>query len=296
MCRRCPAVVMAGVMLTALFGLSACAAGGARVARWTGARGGPTNALSSWKAANTAIGPLHTDRVFYRTLPSSYWADRYCSGLPAQVMCIVSYKTPTVNVAAYVKSVPTGRPVIMVFHHEPEDGDFPSGSAFVAAFEAQSNLIRAAAAGRSDIQVAMVAGTSRQYANPSGHGWDCSYIPPARYVDHYFADIYDPTGVMLENDPGFTRWQYCTAGRHRSRGITEWGIGPTKCMTSGLTRAHVMARDEQWLRERFPHMYLLEYWWVDDSATEGTCADWKFTSPAEISAWKSAEDDRPGMH
>jgi hypothetical protein len=287
MCRRRFAVVMAGVTLAVIFGLSACAGGGARVARWTGARGGLTNALSSWNAANTAIGPLRTDRVFYQTLPSNYWADRDCSGLPAKVMCIVSYKTPTTNVAAYVKSIPSGRPVIMVFYHEPEGGGFSTGSAFVTAFEAQSNLIRAAA-GRSNIQVAMVAGTSRQYANRSGRGWDCSYIPSARYVNHYFADIYDPTGDLLENDPGFTRWRYCTAGRHRSRGITEWGIGPTRCITSGLTRAEVMARDEQWLLGPFPLMYLLEYWWVDNSATGGACADWKFSSPAEVSAWKSA--------
>lgn len=265
------------------------ASGSTRVATWIGARGGITNNLSYWVDANKTIGPLQTDRVFYRTLPTSYWDDNYCSGLPASVMCIVSYKTPTTNVASYVSSVPKTRPFQITFNHEPEGGDFSSGASFVSQFEQQVDIIRAAAnaSGRTNVKPVMIAGSSYQYAKPERNGYNCSYIPPAKYVSHYYADIYDYDVVGLQNLPGFQRWLQCTSGLHRTRGITEMGIAPTFCSISGLTRTQVLRRNVNYLPTVMPKMFMLEYWWVDTRVTDGTCGDWKFTDSTTINLWKN---------
>jgi hypothetical protein len=248
------------------------------VATWIGARSIP------WPTGNTAIGPLKTQRVFYPSaLPARYSASQ-CASLPAGVMCVISYKTPGTNVASFVKSIPASRPVMMIFHHEPEGGDFASGAQFVSEFESQSDLIRsaAAAAGLTNVQVAMAAGTY-QY-QPGKAGTNCSYIPPAHYVDHYTADVYQPRLGGLQNRSGFVRWRACTQGLGRSRGVTEYGLG--SC-SGAASRQQTMAADAVYLRSAFPHLYLLEYWWVDDSNV-GPCRNWKFTDQATISEWRSA--------
>jgi hypothetical protein len=247
------------------------------VATWIGARSDP------WSTGNSAIGPLKTQRLFYPSaLPASYSASQ-CASLPAGVMCVISYKAPSTNVASFVKSIPASRPVMMIFHHEPE-GDFASGVQFVSEFESQSDLIRsaAAAAGLTNVQVAMAAATF-QY-QPGKAGTNCSYIPPAHYVDHYTADVYQPRLGGLQNRSGFVRWRDCTQGLGRTRGLTEYGLGSCSGTTS---REQTMVADAAYLRSAFPFLYLLEYWWMDDSNV-GPCRNWKFTDPATITEWKSS--------
>jgi hypothetical protein len=265
-----------------------------RVATWIGAHsnlGDP----ATWAAANAAIGPLQTQRVFFTpTLPASYADDPQCSTLPAAAMCVISWQTPDVNVASYVRSIPSSRHVEMVFTHEPEGTansgapKFPSGAAFVAAFKTQSAEVRAAAAGRKNIEVAMVA-ELYEYGAPGMPGYGCSYIPPKSTVDHYFADLYDPTGTLAADDPGLARWMSCTANMGKTRGLAEWGVGPSSCIASGLTREQVMSQDLADFAHLFPSMFLLEYWWVDNSVTSGQpCRNWQFAT-SEAGPWIAAE-------
>lgn len=266
----------------------ATADAGPRVATYIGAKAYSGDSVQNWAKANSILdNGLQSDRVFYRTLPPSYSSDTNCSGLPAGVVCIVSFKTLNTNVVSYFKSVPDGHPVIGVFWHEPE-GDFSSGSQYVGKFESQSRLIRSVH--NHNVQVAMIAGGS-QYMNPQRHGWDCSYIPPASYVNHYFMDLYDATDVGAMNIPSIHRWLHCTQGRHRSRGIAEMGIAPSKCSTSGMTRNQVLKSDLQWFPTVMPNMYLLEYWWSDSSGqTPSYCTDhWQFTDQTNIHTWIAAE-------
>jgi hypothetical protein len=246
------------------------------VATWIGARSDP------WTTGNATIGPLRTQRLFYpAALPASY-SGSSCASLPPGVLCVISYKTPNTNVASFVKSIPANRPVMMIFHHEPE-GDFASGAQFVSEFESQSDLIRsaAAAAGLANVQVAMAAGTF-QY-QPGKAGADCSYIPPTRFVNHYTADVYQPRLGGLQNRSGFVRWRECTQGLGRTRGITEYGLGSCPGATS---REQTMSADAAYLRRAFPLLYLFEYWWMNDSNV-GPCRDWKFTDQATITEFKS---------
>lgn len=256
-----------------------------RIATWIGARG------TAWTTANSTIGPLQTQRVFYSTTLPTTFAKSQCAPLPGNVMCIVSYKTANTNVASFVSSIPAGRgaPVMMVFHHEPEN-DFPSGADFVSEFDAQSAAIRAAArsAGLStgptgEVEVDMTAG-SYQYGTASRHGYDCSYIPPASAVDHYTVDVYQGELGGLAKNTGFVRWLTCTRGKGINRGITEYGLGDCQGNTA---REQDMAADAAYLPTVLPHLYLLEYWWVN--TTSACDQSWQFTDAATIAEWKSIE-------
>ena len=258
----------------------------ARIATWTGAR------AASWPAANSKIGPLRTQRVFYSTKLPATFAGSKCAALPSDVMCIVSYKTPSTNVVSFVSSIPPGRgaPVMMIFHHEPEN-DFASGAAFVSKFDGQSAKIRAAArsAGLTtgpagEVEVDMAAG-GYQYAKPGRHGYNCSYIPPAIAVDHYTVDAYPAEPGGLAKFTGFTRWLSCTKGKGVTRGITEYGLG--NCQ-GNAAREKTMAADAKYLPTVMPGLYLLEYWWIQASGAPCSKA-YRFTDAKTIAEWRSVE-------
>jgi hypothetical protein len=271
---------------SALLVAAAPAAGAqTRVATWIGAR------ATDWTTANATIGPLQTQRVFYKTTLPATFAASQCGPLPSDVMCIVSYKTPDTNVASFVASIPAGRtaPVMIIFHHEPE-ADFPSGADFVAEFDAQSAEIRAAARGAGlttgpagEVEVDMAAG-SYQYGASSRHGYDCSYIPPASDVDHYTVDAYQGQLGGLAKNAGFVRWLSCTQGKGIIRGITEYGLGACQ---GNAAREQDMASDLAYLPTVLPKLYLLEYWW--ENTTSSCDQEWQFTDAQTIAEWQSIE-------
>src|SRR5262249_13427789 len=134
---------------------------------------------------------------------------------------IVSYKVATVDVASYVASV--DRPIILIFLYNPERR--MGAKAFIAAFEAQSRLIRSVhnplvSVGTSSMIYQYQDRINRDAAN-------CGYIPPPAFVDYYLAAVFDPylQGIDRTDGAGFVRWQSCTDGLHRPRGLVEYGLG-----------------------------------------------------------------------
>jgi hypothetical protein len=267
--------------------------------------------VTGWDSARSDIGPVATQRIFYKgALPARY-AGSYCSALPARATCIISYKRPTVNVASYVTSVPSGRDVIFIFHHEPENDTFPgpgtNGQNFVSAFTVQSALIRSAARHAAHVKVAMAAETFQyQPGTRWDHGADCSYIPPARSVDYYFADIYEPRpdGRDLAHGPVRAQWNTwlgCVNAANKASprtpatlGIAEYGLGT---LAGNAAREKTMAADAAYLEATFTHFALWEYWWQNDSAAGGCTAascDWKFTDAPTTKEWHALEAAQPG--
>jgi hypothetical protein len=249
---------------------------------------GTAQTVAGWDSARSAIGPFETQRIFYKgALPASY-AGSYCSALPARATCIISYKRPTANVASYVASVPPGRDVIFIFHHEPEHGSFPgpgtNGQNFVSDFAGQSALIRSAAHHAAHVKVAMAA---EAFQYQPGTRWDqgagCGYIPPARDVDYYFVDIYEPhpDGKDLAHGPVSAQWNTwlgCVSAANQA--------SPRAPATLGIAE----------LGASFTHFALWEYWWQDDSAA-GACTaascDWKFTDASTTREWHAIEAAKP---
>jgi hypothetical protein len=261
--------------------------------------------VPEWHSANSEIGPLQTQRIFYKGAPPTSYAGSYCSELRAGITCIVSYKTQTTNVASYVKSIPPGRKVIFIFHHEPENDTFSgpgtNGQNFVSDFEAQSSLIRSSARGAANIKVAMAA---EAFQYQPGTRWDnggqCGYIPPVRYVDYYLADIYepDPSGRDLPHSVVRTQWDTwlgCVkaanqgAAHPAALGIAEYGLGT---LAGNTVREETMAADNTYLKRILPIFGLWEYWWEDNSIDGGCTAsncDWQFTDPATVREWQKIE-------
>jgi hypothetical protein len=266
-----------------------------RAAMLIGADAGKSGSAANWMTANDTIGSLQVDKIFYRrALPPSY-SGSTCADLPKDVVCLIAYKTPTVNVASFVSSIPADRAVVMIFHHEPE-GDFPSGSNYVAQFEAQSTLIRRAARDAPNVFVADDA-ASFQYL-PGQPGANCSYIPPAAYADFYLADHYQPrpNGQKLPNGQhgeDWTTWLNCVGRTHKPIGLAEYGLGP--CGANGsTTRARSLLADNSYLKD-LPSaigapVLIWSYWWVHQDPVS-SCQDWKFDAPV-TNVWRSIQAGR----
>jgi hypothetical protein len=239
---------------------------------------------ADWRNANRVLGPMRSDKIFYppwEPLPQRWPKTSY--GLTRGALAIVAYKYPTKNVLSFVRSIPRTREVAMVFWQEPE-AHVPA-SQFMSEFKAQSRLIRSAH--RSNVAVAFDAGTYR-YQPWDRSAYSCGYVPPRRYVDYYFGDVYETNDQSLQHLPYFQRWVHCTAHRGRARGLAEYGLG--NCQGS-VVRAKTILADTAYMSRSFPHLHVLSYWWSDTSPNSGTSChtDWQFTDRTTISAWRGIE-------
>jgi hypothetical protein len=267
-------------------------------APWTGAVG--VNTLAGWQQMNQQIGPSHTARVYYADgLPAS-WSDttNFCSSLP-DVLCVISYHTEEKTQAAmnaFVGGIKANRPapVFLVYYDEPEA--HISSSQFLSGYENQVDEIRAACAIAGNCGVVKVGMIASSYQYQAGErGYSCAYIPPAKYVDVYFADTYEPVLVGLQNDTGFQRWATCAKaeGSGVVLGLTEYGLGI--CVASGTftekARAEQLAADAAYLSAHYPHLYEWEYYW-HQGASAGGCKEYQFpagpTSPT-ATEWQAIE-------
>lgn len=242
---------------------------------------------ADWRSANRVLGPMRSDKIFYppwEPLPRQWPKNSY--GLTRGTLAVVAYKYPTKHVLSFVRSIPRTREVVMVFWQEPEA--HLSASQFLSEFKAQSRLIRSAH--RSNVAVAFDASTYR-YQSWDRSAFNCGYVPPRRYVDYYFGDVYEANDQSLQQLPYFQRWVHCTAHRGRARGLAEYGLGD--CQGAAF-RAKTIVADTEYMSRNFPHLHVLSYWWSDTSPNSGTSChtDWQFTDRTTISAWRTIESAR----
>lgn len=275
-----------------------------RAAELIGADGGADGSVSDWLDANKTIGPLQSDKVFYRTLPASFGGST-CDELPAPTVCFVDYRNMNTNVTSFVSGIPAGRTVVMIYHGEPEGKVFTyqdktGGPAYVAEFEHQVSLIGAGAKEAPNIFISMDA--SAYGYRPGGPGLGCGFIPPPSYVDFYLIDHYqlEPNGSAVSQGAGegpgeWQSWLNCVSGYGKPIGLAEYGLGTCGEQNSTLRQASIAATAPY--LESLPGSSALDapvlvwsYWWVDESGRTGNkCADWQFTRSATIQAWHSIE-------
>jgi hypothetical protein len=278
-----------------------------RAAELIGADGGHSGSAAEWGTANNTIGPLQSDKIFYRTLPASYTGST-CDQLPAAAACFINYKTMDVNLASFVSSIPASRAVVMIYHSEPEGKTFSyqgltGAAAFVAEFGREAGMIRSAAHDAPDIFTAMDAASYGYH--PGGPGVSCGYIPPPSYVDFYLIDQYQrvPNGSQLSQSTGrgpvgWANWLKCVSGYGKPIGLGEYGLGA--CGQNNLAmRDASIAASEPYL-EKLPGSSVIDapvlvwsYWWVDETGRHSNhCDDWQFTVDATIKAWHAVEAAR----
>jgi hypothetical protein len=281
----------------------------------------PSGDGTEFSQANAAIGPLQADKIFYDSshdLPTSYSASS-CANLPSTVTCLISYKIMTTNVVSFVRSIPTGQPVIMTYWQEPENDAFSydgltGGPAFVAEFENQSSLIRSA----GDYPNVLVAMDSMDYqydAGSSSHNLGgapsaCSFIPPASYVDIYLADHYEFTasGGDLPSDAGSSAewdgWLGCVQPQDKPIGIAEYGLNCGQkngvgAEPNALTTSEGMAADNSYLESQPDGLPVVmwEYWWDTNGDPSGNCQFTTGGSPDGTQAaaqWQANETQNGG--
>jgi hypothetical protein len=254
---------------------------GRRVVPVIGARAAGSS-LADFAAADQAIGPLRATRIFYRrALPPSV-AGTVADRLPAGVIPVVSYKEPGTNVAAWCRSV--RRVTWLIFHHEPEGGDFPSGQAFTDEFARQSALIRSA--GNRLVRVVMCAGGFAY--RDGGPGTDGSYLPDRSLADRVTLDVYqypDQPGAWpahgLADYDRFGNWLELAASLGLLWGLSEYGVG--RADGTSLRRDRIAA-DRDTLRRAAPRgggLVLWSYWWHDNPPH--SC---RFTGRATVALWR----------
>lgn len=247
-----------------------------------------------WASANSAVGPLQTQRIHHNVLPASFLRARE-RRLPPGVVPIVSYQTATADVRSYVASV--DRPIVLIYGYNPERR--MGAAAFISAFEAQSRLIRSVHNG--NVRVATSSLIYQYQAKINAQAARCAYIPPAAYVDYYLAAVYDPylKGIDRTDGGGFAVWQSCTRDRHRPRGLVEYGIGlgtpgSASCQPESH-RTQILYRDMAYLHANVPDLAVLEYWW--DMSPSAPCAEsWRFppvSSTADL--WRTLANRAFGL-
>jgi hypothetical protein len=263
---------------------------------WTGAVG--VNTLPGWRQMNQVIGPSHTARVYYADGLPATWSDptNFCSSLPS-VLCVISYHTKEKTQAAmdtFIEGINPKRsaPVFISYFDEPEA--HITSSQFISGYENQVDEVRAACAKAGNCAVVKVGMIAESFQYQVGErGYSCSYIPPAQYVDVYFADTYEPTLVGLRKDTGFQRWATCakSEGSNVVLGLTEYGLGD--CVTSGTfseqARENQLAADATYLSVHYPHLYEWEYYW-HTGPSAGGCKEYQFPAPSVTATeWKAIE-------
>lgn len=272
-----------------------------RAAQWIGAHvGSGKDQVRQWEAANAAIGPLQSDKLFFKgALPPTY-AGSVASQLPAGVVEIINYVQPTTNVVSFVQSIPADRTVLLSYRDEVEDSA-ESPAQFLSEFEVQSALIRSAH--RSNVQVVMDS-ASYQYAAGTSHdrGVNGAYLPPASEVDAYCIDVYQhhPTGKGLRTDPQFQGWLKLVRGRGKPLCIAEYGIDSNDQATgpdSNAVQLKTLKADNAYLKS-LGGFEVWDYWWSlvgpggKPQALSVAIADYdhmKFGDPAVIAEWQSIE-------
>lgn len=287
---------------------------GTRAARLIGAYS------DDWPLANSTIGPLQTNKFFYRYLPPSYRhttsnGQPGCGAKngagkwiypPSRVTCIIVYNHPNYHLQKFIQSIPSGRQVIISYCNEPEGtNNRPRhcgyGSAqFKATFKEQSALIHQYDHGARNIRIAQISETWEYVPGSShdngGRAPDCHYIVPAGedpYLNLYLADIYEPhlkQDRSLGGDVQWTTWAKCTRGRGLVRGIAEYAV---MCRVANETEnggksivAATLADDDAYLKANFPRLAVWEYWYTRQSGNGDGCA---FTNPQAIKEWKAIE-------
>jgi hypothetical protein len=212
----------------------------------------PSTDGSQFQNANTAIGPLQVDKVFEaKALPTSYNGSECAtvqqSGL--NVTCVYNYSDPS-NTAAFVKTIPPGENVILVYLGEPElkGGCCGGASSFVSLFEKESGVIRSSVTSANKENV-FVAEDSDSYAYRTGGIGTvsadgktlCPWIVPSSSVDFYLDDLYmdvepPPNGGSINGIEGdrWNNWIYCVTHAQQPGGqqlkpvgLGEYGLNGT---------------------------------------------------------------------
>jgi hypothetical protein len=275
-----------------------------RAAELIGADGGHDGSAADWLAADNSIGPLQSDKIFYVGLPASF-SGSTCDELPASAVCFVNYRDMTTNLTSFVSGIPAGRTVVMIYNGEPEDHAFnyqgkTGGPAYVAEFEDQANLIRAAAKDAPNIFIAM---DSSSYGyRTGGPGLGCGFIPPPSYADFYLIDHYqhDPDGGAVSQGAGegaqeWQSWLSCVSPYGKPIGLAEYGLGNCGSRDNAMRQDSISATAPY--LESLPGSSALDapvlvwsYWWVDETGRIAhACDDVQFTQPSTIQLWQSLE-------
>ncbi len=237
---------------------------------------GADTVTGQFATANATIGPLHAVRLFYSgALPASYAK----VGVPAGVKAFISYKTPSANTVPFAKSCPPGTRII--FHHEPENEYNGNGAAFVAQYDQQYAVLKAA----NPALIVGMAAMSYQYTT-GRFGHSGSYLPAASHVDFYAVDTYEakPTGQGLATDAPFMGWYNLVKSRGKPLVFAEYGVGvnpPGATDKYSAQRATTFKADKTWIAAH-PAFTTVLYWY-----NTGARGDWRFHDAGSIAAWRA---------
>jgi len=266
------------------------------------AKGQCPTCTRDWLIADQSLfsGQLQANKMFYSPgQPLGTWQDGHNRNdqeatLPASVLQLICFddpKTTPAQVTTYVKSIPIGQKVVMIFSQEYEGGNkWASPSAFFAWFASLSAAARAV--GNPGV---MVCADSSGYAySPGGKAVKGNWIVPADLVDIYGMDCYQnqPAGKWptqgLANYPEFQTWLGLVGHSGKKLMTPEYGV----CASMGDAARHDrIALDASYLlSSQVPPWFGWLYWYSDcTAAVLSTDAEHQhqFQDAATIALWTS---------
>jgi hypothetical protein len=188
----------------------------------------------TWKNANSTIGPLQSEKIFYtegQDFPASWdSSSNTCYNIEQDYTdhskwpaCIIAFKDRETEgqFQSFLADMPTDQTVIFVFHQEPEGDSFPHDSSscdqgttsdsveFTCEFAQEAGAIQTAVDPQHDNRTENVFtaedSSSIKYAT-GGVGASCGWIAPSG-ADFYLVDHYErgwANGTNLHMQTGDT--------------------------------------------------------------------------------------------
>jgi hypothetical protein len=224
---------------------------------------------AAWNQANTSIGPLQSDKIFFGggspALPGN-WKSKTnkCYELEQSHKNLATWPTCVINLADFenktqitdfLTDLPAAQTVIMVYHGEPEGKTFqrcpakaiPVGDAanFVCYFGLESGYVRSAAVklGLTENVFTADDAASHEYGNHGAGMYPerCAWIAPSSEADFYFVDHYERgwangTNLSVQNGQAnvaqqWNNWLGCVDNSTKPIGLAEYGLcaGTSSC-------------------------------------------------------------------
>lgn len=235
---------------------------------------------TDYSAATKLFAPVNATRQYFNNLPSNYRV-KY-----PNVDVIISYNhSSAANLAQYVRSIPAGAPVELVYHHEPEgthddySGDAKTaGARFVSEFNAQAAVVHA----NSHVAVGFIGGGYQYMGSGGGSRGIGGYFIPTT-ADDYFMDNYQQNNRLMpaSSDPEVVHFRDELAKKGKKlNGFAEYARGTGSGVSA--TRARLLQADYTWFKS-LGSVKIWVYWWEYSRQTND---QWKFTDSASITMWK----------
>jgi hypothetical protein len=241
----------------------------------------PVTLIKAFNYSQSTIGPgLTMSKMFYSTgvnLPTSYTQTaELVSMINAGHTIFLTYRStnPTTNLASFVNSLPSDRPIWLIYWHEVEGNNAHlEPGVFIPRFREFADVVYA---NRGNKRIYTTYNAASYPYSAGRYTWG-DYYPGSAYTDWVTVDIYNTVSpaVPLQNQARFMDFYNWVRSTGKPWGVSERGVNDSH--GAGANVGPCITSEFNWLLDNGCQMYM--YW---DTSND---ADWCISRhPSEAAA------------